>query len=124
MRQVLLHRRPHRWITGILLVALAFRALIPVGFMPSADRPLTLEICHAGLLMAPDAQHQGPHPAGSSQLEHCPFGAAPSAGLLPHTSAPVLAGSSPSPSATAVEQWRYIARLHRAHPARGPPRLV
>jgi hypothetical protein len=124
MRQVLLHRRPHRWTTGILLVALAFRALIPVGFMPSAERPLTLEICHAGSLSAPGVQHQGPQPAGSSRLEHCPFGAAPSVGLLPHTSAPVPAGAIQSPSAAAVESLRYVARLERAHPARAPPRLV
>jgi hypothetical protein len=124
MRHVLYHRRSQRRITGLLLVALAFRALIPAGFMPSAERPLTLEICHAGSLMALDAQHPVPHPAGSSHLEHCPFGAAPSLAVLPHLSTPLPAGSSHSPSAAALEPLRYLARLERAHPARGPPRLA
>jgi hypothetical protein len=40
-----LHRKSRHWLTSILLVAVAFRALIPVGFMPSGERPFTLELC-------------------------------------------------------------------------------
>lgn len=40
-----LHWKSRQWLTSILLVALAFRALIPVGFMPSDERPFTLALC-------------------------------------------------------------------------------
>lgn len=37
-----------RWLISLLLVVLSVRALIPAGFMPSAERPFTLEICPDG----------------------------------------------------------------------------
>jgi len=128
--------RRHPWIHGLLLVALAFRALIPAGFMPSADRPLALEICRGGYLAPADyghgvqhpaqnpAQHPAQHPAGTSQVEQCPFAAAPSAGLLP--SSTVVHSHLPTLFAAAAdfEPLRFTARLARAHAARGPPRLA
>jgi hypothetical protein len=47
-----------------MLLAIALRSLIPVGFMPSADRPFTLEICPDGFpvqLLLRDATAQSRH---------------------------------------------------------------
>src|SRR5690349_21541548 len=36
------------WVISALLVALVVRALIPAGFMPATDRPLSFQICPDG----------------------------------------------------------------------------
>jgi hypothetical protein len=48
MRSRFLSRGSHQWLVSILLTALVVRALVPVGFMPSSDRPFTLQICPDG----------------------------------------------------------------------------
>jgi hypothetical protein len=48
VRSHLLNRVQQQWLISVLLVALAVRALIPAGFMPSADQPFTLQICPDG----------------------------------------------------------------------------
>src|SRR5208282_3489995 len=82
MRRSPPQRRPQLGITGILLIVLAFRALIPVGFMPSADRPLTLEICRAGFLAPIDLPDPAQPPSIPSHFKHSPFGTAPVAGPI------------------------------------------
>jgi len=122
MRLVLFRRTPNPWITAILLVTSGFRALIPSGFMPSADRPLTLELCRAGYLARMDTTAPVPHPHGASQNEPCPFGAAPSAGLIPATAALPMAAMIVVAPTIGFETLRIARRYDRAHPARGPPR--
>lgn len=122
MRRLFFRPVPHYWVTGILLVALGFRALIPAGFMPSATRPLTLEICRAGFLATLDDRTPAQHPPGSSQNDQCPFGAAPAAG--PIAAASVLPPAGPAVALPTIrfETLHLGARVDRAHPARGPPR--
>lgn len=36
------------WVISTLLIALFVRALIPAGFMPATDRPLSFQICPDG----------------------------------------------------------------------------
>ena len=36
------------WVISALLVALVVRALIPAGFMPATDRPLSFQVCPDG----------------------------------------------------------------------------
>ena len=50
----------------MLLVALVVRALIPAGFMPATDRPLSFQICPDGFPAAllPDAAPLADGPAG------------------------------------------------------------
>src|ERR1700690_182886 len=122
MRPVPFRRAPHSWITGVLLVAVTFRALIPAGFMPSAERPLRLEICRAGYLARLDTAAPAQHPHGAPQNEHCPFGAAPGAGVLPATVALPLASTIVIAPTIEFEALRIAVRVDRAHPARGPPR--
>lgn len=59
-----------RWLISVLLVVLSVRALIPVGFMPSSERPFTLEICPDGF---PSQLFQGPaahHHDGDGMVGH------------------------------------------------------
>jgi hypothetical protein len=85
-------RHQRQWIVSALLIALFVRALIPAGFMPAMDRPLSFQICPDGypaqLLRqaAHDAHahhhhdtsepsHSGPHTHGIASGEHCVFAA-------------------------------------------------
>src|SRR5690606_19994058 len=87
--------RVHRYLTLALLLAFTMRALVPAGFMPSTERPFTLEICPQGFQIpladkhADHASHHGHgsghHPDGvpaddtSELFKHCPFSSAPGA---------------------------------------------
>jgi hypothetical protein len=118
-----LNRRRRELVTGILLVALVLRALIPVGFMPSAGAPFSLEICHAGLPKAVLAHHHsGQHQPGSeTHFDHCTFGSAPAVGPLAHV--PGIA-AIPTPVFYLIpvaESERAGTHLLRAQQARAPP---
>lgn len=68
-------------IAGILLFAFTVRALVPLGFMPASDRPLSIEICPEGfpaqlLVHAGHHHHSGNH----WHSEHCVFGSGSSSG--------------------------------------------
>lgn len=97
----------HRWLASLVLLSFTIRALVPLGFMPSADRPFTLQICPVGFpshllpqaaAEDPRAHRHGDHhstglagaqkaasPDGSShdhdawRAQHCVFGAVTSA---------------------------------------------
>jgi hypothetical protein len=96
-------REPHPWVIGILLMALVVRALIPVGFMPSSERPFTVQICPDGFppqLLGPEHgshhhhgagyehnsrdSHGGTHQHDPSLAEHCAFAMAAGMGPAPH----------------------------------------
>lgn len=125
----LISRRVRRkLLTGSLLVAMTFRVLIPTGFMPSSERPFSLEICHGGTVSP--SGHGSDGAAGHHPLpdrphyEHCPFGAAPAPG-------PVASVPGFLPAAPVVERsmrpdasLRLISRLQRAQSARAPPFAV
>jgi hypothetical protein len=79
--------RQHRWLASLLVVALALRALIPVGFMPGGNGQLALQICPEGfpaaLLHGSGHHHEGRetsespgHDHKSWMQGHCPYGAA------------------------------------------------
>jgi hypothetical protein len=57
-------RKRQTILAAILLAGFASRALIPAGFMPSADRPFSLELCWDGLPAAHLGQGE-PAPAGA-----------------------------------------------------------
>ena len=128
MRRLITGRLQRELLTSLLLVAIAFRALIPVGFMPSAERPFSLEICHAGALALPAAtsarsDHSVP-PGHSSHFEHCPFGSAPGTGPLSNLPQVERTGLTPPPSISLFATLRLGVRLDRAHGARAPPLLA
>ena len=87
-------RATRRRLLVAVLIALALRALIPIGFMPAGDGTLSLMICPAGLPPALLPQQKAmqddmgmpmpqPHPAQNSVMDdgYCVFttgfGAAP-----------------------------------------------
>jgi len=128
MRRLIAHRLRRHLFTGLLLVAVAFRALIPTGFMPSSDRPFALEICHGG--MHAHAGHGKDGTAGhvpapdQPRYEHCPFGAAPAPGPLASLSVSIPAAPVAPRSIGRIAPLRVGARLQRAQNARAPPLSV
>lgn len=137
-----LHANNRRWLIGTLLVALLVRALIPAGFMPAADRPLSFQICPDGFpaaLLKNDAavshhddggdphaahhHHGGATHSHAANAEHCVFTAAAGAGAVafaPTFSAPAVNLGTPqffyvSPT---FEHFRF-----RVQQPRGPPAL-
>jgi hypothetical protein len=64
-------RNRQRILAGILLAGVASRALIPAGFMPSADRPFSLELCWDGFPAVLLAQSEPTH-AHSADLDSMP----------------------------------------------------
>ncbi len=113
-------RRPA--LISLLLLVLMARALVPVGFMPAADRSAQLILCPDGMLM-PAHDGSGAPAFGQSHLhaDHCPFGAAPFAAPLSHVPVhPVLADAI-RPFACVPAPWIAGTRASRAHQPRAPP---
>jgi Protein of unknown function (DUF2946) len=126
--------RRHRWLASLLVVVLALRALIPVGFMPTGDGKLALQICPEGfpaaLLHGPGHHHEHHHSAETPGHDHkswmqghCPFGAAagaPAAGsslvvTVDLKSAPPLPDTA---IVAAVLDFRFLVAQPRAPPTR------
>lgn len=145
-----LHRKSRHWLTSILLVAFAFRALIPVGFMPSGERPFTLEMCpgwfpahlvpptheqpthehsshgdHESHAMAHDAAaSEGKQSPGTMRADYCVFAAAvASAGPAPHVTLLPAHVEHNSVSETALALPRPLSPEHRIQQPRAPPAL-
>ena len=95
-------------MTSILLVALALRALIPVGFMPASGEGFSLTICRADFPAPSASQDPGRHPGNAPHIEHCAFGNAPAGG-------PILLLSEP---------LNINVGLVRVQQPRGPPRFA
>ena len=122
-------RRRREWIALLLLPALAFRLLVPAGFMPDfgADgSTLTVQMCHgdarsAAVLRLATGQPQAPSTPDTSHDAPCAFaataGAAPPPVLSLHVSVRAL------PQAASVQ--RVVAFVpstpHRPQSARAPP---
>jgi hypothetical protein len=116
MRICFTTKRASRWVAGILLLALAYPALVPAGFMPAAGSPFSLQICHGGMM----EQHAGGHP----QLVSCLFTAVPSAGAQAHAAPPPPFWVMAFVSVALFERLCLGARRDPAHPPRGPPSLA
>lgn len=121
MYHCLKSRTQRELITALLLVALAFRALIPVGFMPAADGAFSLQICRAGSLASIDPPDQHAPPGHPLHFEHCPFGSAPATGPLAHVPALHAAGLTAFAPVDDLQTLRLRARFDRAHQPRAPP---
>jgi hypothetical protein len=95
MLKGLMSQGSRKFIAGILIVALAMRALVPTGFMPAADHRFSLEICpdgfpaqllHYGTSHGHGMHHSGgaAHSHDAARSEHCVFAAVASAGAATH----------------------------------------
>ncbi|MEJ1964074.1 MAG: hypothetical protein WDO56_22035 [Gammaproteobacteria bacterium] len=139
-----LQEKNRRWLIGTLLVALLVRALIPSGFMPANDRPLSFQICPDGFpaallesdpAVAPHHEDSGdPHAAhhhhggahhnhSSASAEHCVFAAAAGAGAVafaPTFSAPAVDLTTPQ---FFYRSAGFYSLRFRIQQPRGPPAL-
>jgi Protein of unknown function (DUF2946) len=120
-------RSTRELITSILLVALVFRGLVPAGFMPSSDRPFSIEICHDGFptqLLSHHSHDGNRHSGSASHLEHCLFGSGSTAGPAPHV-APVLSVALTCLGSVLTAVVSLVSvRLVHVPQARAPPSFV
>jgi hypothetical protein len=122
-----LRRRWARIAVLALLPVLGLQLLIPAGFMPASDAPLSLEICPEGFpaWLLPHAAHHHHHGGGEhGGGGHCAFGAAggsgPPSAQAPHPVTPdpvLLAARSGGAPISPV-------RLVHLPEARGPPLAI
>jgi hypothetical protein len=123
-------RHRQQFLTGLLLVALAFRALVPAGFMPAIGTRgagVTMQVCPLHMpSMGAEAAHAGHAPAPpSGQRVHdgsiCAFAASAVSAPPPVLSGPVLRSDvAPEPILVTVEN---VARpsIIRSQSPRAPP---
>jgi hypothetical protein len=135
MRRTLVNPVTGRWIISLLLVALCVRALVPVGYMPSTERPFSFQICPDGfpaqLLKSNHAEHHHHHHGGgddeqqpspdSMRAEHCVFAAAANAGPAPEGQ--LLSAAPPTQARLQLETESAILspQRFRQPPSRAPP---
>jgi hypothetical protein len=85
MRLGLSHNSMRTLIANLVMLAFCVHALIPQGFMPASDGPLSVQICPEGFpqQLLPHAHH---HSGSGSHwhTEHCVFASACAAGPIPH----------------------------------------
>jgi hypothetical protein len=124
VRQGLFKRGRRELISGTLLVVLAFRALVPAGFMPATDGSFSLQICHVGFSGALFAQLPGHHPGDSAKSDHCPFTAVPAAAPVPQLMPLVPVFVTALERMVRFEAHAVSVRAARAHQARAPPALI
>jgi hypothetical protein len=135
MRRALVNPATRRWIISLLLVVLGVRALVPAGFMPSTEQPLSFQICPDGfpaqLLKSNQAEHHHHHHDGGSDEqqpthdsmrgEHCVF--APAAGAGPAPEGLLLGAVPPTQVRLQLETESAILspQRFRQPPSRAPP---
>jgi hypothetical protein len=137
-----INREARRWVISILLMTLVVRALIPVGFMPSAEHPFTVQICPDGFppqLLGPERGSRHHHGAGQntsrdmlggthqhdpSHSEHCAFASAAGMGPAPYA----ITGVAPLEPSTApllsLPSSHFEVRRFRIPQPRAPPCLA
>lgn len=124
MQRTLLNRSRRNLVTGLLLLALAFRAYVPIGFMPAAGHPFAVQLCNGSIPAPFAAHHHHQHSDSHAQFEHCPFGSAPATGPISHDATPALAGPVASAPIVRLAQLPPPARFDHTHQPRAPPRLA
>jgi hypothetical protein len=109
-----------RWVAGLLLPAILFRALIPVGFMPALDGAgaMSVHFCD-GMVQAPADKPAKP----GHELRKCPYAASSSP-------APPLAFIALSPDTFVVRPVQAflsgraaVPTIVRVQAPRAPPAL-
>jgi hypothetical protein len=120
-------RKAREWVVLLLLPALAWRLLVPAGFMPAAGDggTLTMQMCHG------DAQSsivirlagRGETPGDRAAPHDSPCAFAASAAVAPPSFAPAALDSvEPVDSASPPRPATPVGRaLHHPHSPRAPP---
>ena len=140
MAQRRLNRDKRAWVIGVLLMSLALRSLVPVGFMPSAQESFSLQICpdgfpaqllhhHHGSSHAYAAAHQRggedsteeQHRHDPSGSEHCLFAAAAGVGPAPHVATLAVPLDVVTTASSASFSIPFANERYRIPQPRGPP---
>src|SRR5581483_8723289 len=129
-------RQQHRWLSSLLVLAFALRALIPAGFMPGGNGELSLQICPDGFPathLAGSVDHAAHHHHGapdgpahdhkSWMGSHCAFSAVASAPPLVHALILELTATVEAPRAQHTPTPVSLDFRHRIAQPRAPPRL-
>lgn len=114
------HRRAQTWVWWLLPILVA-RALLPIGFMPSAGADsLRLVMCSAGFIKAIETAPQTEHPSAAAHFT-CPFAQLGTLGVS--LAAPVMAGALLIAALLAFPHRAplKLKRRTRFTLARGPP---
>ena len=124
MTKELRHLRKRRWLLALLLPAVWLHLLIPAGFMPASDAPLSVEICPEGFpagLLAHAVHHHHTGGDGHGSSEHCAFGTA--CGGAPLSQQPLRLESQciELDAAESCAAPILLIRLVHLPEARGPP---
>ena len=120
-------RRPREWVILLLLPALAWRLLVPAGFMPAAGDggTLTMQMCHgdaqSSIVIRLAGRGETPGDRTAPHDSPCAFAASaaaapPVVALVPFA-AVVPAGYAPPPRPAAPA----TRLLHHPHSPRAPP---
>jgi hypothetical protein len=123
-------RSTRDWVCLLLLPALAFRLLVPAGFMPTAGDgfSVTMQMCHgdAKSSVVVRLTGTGEAPAGQQASHDAPCVFAASATVAPPSLAVVPLASATAPQSDPVPQQRIPALrpLHQPQSPRAPPTHV
>jgi hypothetical protein len=122
---VIARLRSHRLRTNVLpfvLAALALRAFIPMGFMPSTagGSSITLSMC-SSTAGAREAFRLPDNPSAPMAMDHCDFCGGPAVAgppVVPRVAAPPQIAALQASSLSLVS---FVATVERAQSARAPP---
>ncbi|HTT00617.1 MAG TPA: hypothetical protein VMG11_00900 [Steroidobacteraceae bacterium] len=106
-------------LAGAVLLALALRALVPPGFMPSSEQPFSIEICPDGFPAQLLAHHHH-HGVSDSLGTHCVFAVCAHGLLTQGWPLSQIALIRLIVSAPPIVTVRVIRLVHLPYP-RGPP---
>jgi hypothetical protein len=123
-------RTTREWVYLLLLPALAFRLLVPAGFMPTAGDGLavTMQMCHGDAKSSVVIRLTGADeaPAGQHARHDAPCVFAASAAVAPPAVAVVQLPTAAGPDSIAVARAQAPAArtLHHPQSPRAPPTPV
>ena len=123
-------RKTREWVCLLLLPALAFRLLVPAGFMPTAGEgfSVTMQMCHGDAKSSVVVRLTGPGeaPAGQHASHDAPCVFAASATVAPPSLAVAPLAPAAAPQSVPAPQPRLPATrsLHHPQSPRAPPTVV
>jgi hypothetical protein len=127
--RVLRGRACRAWIALLLLPALAFRMLVPAGFMPSAGDgfAITMQMCHGDARSSVIIRlGQGDEQPVDRDASHssCVFATTSATAPPPVAVVPLASVAPPEPASPTLEAAPLLRNLHRPQSPRAPPSPV
>lgn len=123
-------RAIREWVSLLLLPALAFRLLVPAGFMPSFGDGVhvTMQMCHGDALSSVVVRLTGdPVPSGRDGKVHeapCLFAATATTPVAPAIALPAPVFGAPDAPPPPRVGAALLPQTHRPQSPRAPPSLI